>query len=377
MVEILGISLESRNERDRKIVRTSFIGILTNLLLAFIKATVGIASNSVAITADAVNNLSDALSSVITIIGTKLAGKKPDKKHPLGYGRVEYLTAMIIGGIVLYAGITAMTESIDKIVNPEEASYSVVTLVILVIAIIAKLLLGRYFISVGKKFNSSPLVASGTDAMLDSLLTTSVFLSAVAFMVWSISLEAYVGILIAVMIIKTGVTIMWETLNDLLGRRTDKGFAEDIKSTICDREEVIGAYDLILHSYGPEKIIGSVHIEVPNTLSMERLDRLEREISKDVFYKHNVVMAAIGIYTTNSDEKSARMREEVTKTVLSHEGVIQVHGFHIYGEERLMVFDMVLDYSVHDRDALYNRICSEISDRYPDYMVYINLDADM
>ena len=203
MADVLGFLSLSRNERDRTIIRTSFIGILTNLLLALFKGIVGVISNSVAVTADAVNNLTDALSSVITIIGTKLAGKKPDKKHPLGYGRIEYLTAMIIAGIVLYAGISAMLESVDRIINPQDVDYPTVTLVILGVAVIVKIVLGRYVRAVGRKVDSSPLVASGTDALWDAILSFSVFMSAIIFIVWNLAIEAFVGLVIGVMIIRT------------------------------------------------------------------------------------------------------------------------------------------------------------------------------
>ena len=378
MVDILEMLLPSRNERDKKIVRTSIIGIITNLLLAFFKGTIGVITNSVAVTTDVVNNLSDALSSVITIIGTKIAGKKPDKKHPLGYGRVEYLTAMIIAGIVLYAGITAMTESIDRIINPQEADYSVVVLVILGAAVIVKVILGRYVKTVGKSVNSDPLIASGTDAQLDAILSFSVFMSALIFMVWGIALEAYVGVIIGLFIIKTAIEMIWETLNDLLGRRAEKTLVDDIKSTVCDREGVNGAYDLILHSYGPEMIIGSVHIEVPDTMTMDEYDRIGREITRDVFKKQNVILSAVGAYTFDTkDEVAVRIRNEITEMVTSHDGVMQIHGFHIYRDEKAIVFDIIIDYSVKDRDSLYSQICSEVCSRYPDYKVFVTLDADV
>ena len=378
MTDLIDMIARPRNERDRIIIRTSLIGIIVNLLLAGLKGMIGIITNSIAVTTDAVNNLSDALSSLITIIGAKLAGKKPDKNHPLGYGRVEYLTAMIIAGIVLYAGITAITESIGKIINPEEADYSIVIVVLLGIAVVVKIVLGRYVKSVGKKVNSSPLVNSGTDALMDAILSFSVFLSAIIFMVWNLSLEAYVGAVIAIMIIKTAVEMIIETLNDLLGRRTDKDLVDNIIETICDRENVNGAYDLILHNYGPETTVGSVHIDVPDTLTMEELDKIERDITKDVYAKHEVIIAAVGIYTFNSkDDEAMRIRSDITDIVTSHEGVIQMHGFHIYRDDRTIVFDLIIDFSVAKREELYEHICSEVCEKYPDYKVYVTLDADL
>ena len=378
MTDLIDMIVRPRNERDRIIIRTSLIGIIVNLLLAAVKGTIGVITNSIAVTTDAVNNMSDALSSLITIIGAKLAGKKPDKKHPLGYGRVEYLTAMIIAGIVLYAGITAMLESVGKIINPEEADYSVVIVVLLGIAVVVKIFLGRYVKSVGKKVNSSPLVNSGTDALMDAILSFSVFMSAIIFMVWNLSLEAYVGVVIAVMIIRTAIEMIWETLNDLLGRRTDKDLMDNINATICNHENVLGSYDLVLHCYGPETTIGSVHIEVPDTMTMEELDRLERQITKDVYAEHDVIIAAVGIYTFDTgDEEAKRIRSDVTDIVMSHEGVLQMHGFHLYKDEMAMVFDLIIDFSLADRDELYEHICRDICEKYPEYKVYVTLDADL
>ncbi len=220
-------------EREKAIIRTSLIGIAANVFLAAFKAVVGIFSHSIAVILDAVNNLSDALSSLITIVGTKLAGRKPDKKHPLGYGRIEYLTAMIVAGIVLYAGITSLTESVKKIIHPEKPDYSAVSLIIIASAVVVKIILGRYVKGVGEKVNSGSLIASGSDAGFDAILSASVLASALIYMTTHISLEAYVGVVIAVIIIKSGIDMMKETLNDILGSRTDKELALTLKKTIC------------------------------------------------------------------------------------------------------------------------------------------------
>ena len=180
--------------REQVIVKTSIVGIVTNILLAAFKAAVGLISNSIAIILDAVNNLSDALSSVITIIGAKLAGTLPDKKHPLGHGRIEYLSSMLVSALVLYAGITALIESIKKISHPETANYSVLTLVILVVAIIVKLVLGKYVKTKGEQVNSGALIASGSDASFDAILSASVLACALLYLWCHISLEAYMGV---------------------------------------------------------------------------------------------------------------------------------------------------------------------------------------
>ena len=205
--------------RDKVITRTSIIGIAANVALAGFKAVVGILSNSIAIVLDAVNNISDAGSSVITIIGTKLAGKQPDRKHPFGHGRIEYMSAMIIAVLVLYAGITSLTESIGAILHPEEPSYGAAALVIVAVAVVVKIVLGRYVKGVGEKVNSDSLVNSGTDAMMDSVISASTLVAAVIFLLTGISLEAWLGVIISAVIIKAGIDMLRETLSELLGDR--------------------------------------------------------------------------------------------------------------------------------------------------------------
>ena len=223
--------------REKVVVKTSIISIISNIILVVFKASVGFLSNSIAIISDAVNNLSDVLSSVITIVGTKLAGKAPDKKHPYGYGRIEYMTSMIVSAIVLYSGITALVESIKKIINPEAAEYNVVTLIILVAGILVKYSLGMYVKKKGKEVNSDSLIASGSDAFNDAILSTSVLASAIVYMVFNISLEAYVGVLLSAFIVKAGLELIKESVDNMLGLRVESDFAKSIKREIAKEKK--------------------------------------------------------------------------------------------------------------------------------------------
>ena len=363
--------------REKIIIRTSIVGILANIILASAKALLGVFTNSIAITLDAVNNLTDALSSVVTIIGTKLASKEPDKNHPFGYGRIEYLTTMIIAAIILYAGLTALFESVDKIINPVEAEYDTIALVIMFIAILMKIALGKYFHAVGNKVNSKSLVASGTDALYDSLLTTSVLVSALIFMFAGISVEAYVGILISVFIAKAGIELIIEALNEILGSRADNELVDEIKKTICEEENVTGAYDLILHSYGPNRIVGSVHVEVPGEMNAVELDSLQRRIAKSVAEKHRVLMGAVGVYSLDNSPESKAIREDVMKTVMSHKEVVQAHGFRVDQKNKVINLDVIIDYDVKDRVSMFQQISGEIQEKYPDYRLELILDIDV
>ena len=227
--------------REKVIVRTSVIGILANILLVAFKMVVGLAANSIAVILDAINNLSDALSSVITIVGAKLAAKNPTRKHPLGYGRIEYISALLVAGIVLYAGITSAVESVKKIIHPEKADYTMISFIIIAAAVAVKLLLGLYVKSQGKKVNSGALTASGSDALFDAVLSVSVLASAIIYKIFGLSLEAYVGVVISIFIIKAGIEMMLDTLNELMGHRDDVELIKKIKKLISEDEDVRGA----------------------------------------------------------------------------------------------------------------------------------------
>ncbi len=369
---------ELQTNRDQVIVQTSMIGIIANVFLAGFKAFVGVISNSIAVTLDAVNNLSDALSSIITIVGTKLAAKKPDKKHPLGYGRIEYLSAMIVAAIVLYAGLTSFVESVKKIIHPEKPDYSVVSLIIIGTAVVVKLLLGRYVKAQGEKVNSGSLIASGSDALFDAILSASVLLSAVIFKLTGVSLEAYVGIVISCIIIKSGIEMLSETLDDILGSRADRGLVTEIRKTICEDEAVSGAYDLYLHAYGPEKYYGSVHVEVPDTMTADEIDLMERRVAENVYRKHGVAMTGIGIYSVNTKNDTVRdMRSNIRRIVSTHEGVLQTHGFYVDLEKKTINLDVILDFALEDREKTFAEIENDVQKAYPDFTLRLAMDIDV
>lgn len=364
-------------QRDRIIVRTSAIGISVNVLLAVFKAAVGLASHSIAVVLDAVNNLSDALSSIITIVGTKLSGKLPDRKHPLGYGRIEYLSAMIVAGIVLYAGITALVESVKKIIHPETPEYGTISLVIIAVAVVVKIVLGKYVKAQGKKVNSGALIASGSDALFDAVLSFSVLLSAIVFLLFKISLEAYVGAVISGFIIKAGLEMMSETVNEILGQRPDKETTAKIKRLLAEEPGVRGAYDLILYNYGPDKNLASVHLELPDTMTVEEVDRLTRKLERRIYRETGVILAGVGVYSCNTGNPEAkRLLDKVREMVLSHKWALGLHGFYVDFEEKKMRFDVVMSFDISPQDGL-KILYEEINRAYPDYDIFILPDIDV
>ncbi len=363
--------------REKTIVKTSVIGILANVFLAAFKAFVGFTSNSIAIVMDAVNNLSDAASSVITIVGTKLAGKEADRKHPFGYGRIEYISAMGISFLVLYAGITAFIESVKKIISPETPDYSFASIAIVTVAVLVKIILGRYVKSVGERVNSDSLINSGEDATLDSVISASTLVAALLYLFFNISLEAWLGALIAVVIIKSGIEMLSDTLSKILGERADAALAVEIKKTITGYPDVNGAYDLVLHNYGPDSYNGSVHIEVPDTLTADDLDRMLRKITVDVYQKHNVILTAIGIYSDNTHNPEAiEIREKVREIAKKNPYVIQMHAFYLDKTEKSIRFDIVVSFDAPDRHLVYQDVLERTQQEFPGYDIQIAMDVD-
>ena len=363
--------------REKTIVRTSLIGIIANVFLAAFKAVIGLMSNSIAIVLDAVNNISDAGSSLITIVGTKLAGREPDKKHPFGYGRIEYLSAMIISVIVLYAGITSFVESVKQIIHPETPDYNAVSLIIVAVAVVVKILLGRYVKGVGEKVNSDSLINSGEDATLDSVISASTLVAAVIFLIFHVSLEAWLGAIISLVIIKSGIEMLRDTISQILGERNDVELARAIHETVMSFPDVQGAYDLVLNNYGPDTWNGSIHIEVPDTYSANQLDQLNREIIMKVLYDHHVLLTAISVYSVNTqDEEVIRTKEKVREIVFAHEYVRQMHGFYLLKEKKTMRFDIVISFDAKDRREVYTGVVADVKKAFPDYELQVAMDTD-
>ncbi len=368
---------ETQAARNRGIVTTSVIGIVANLFLVAFKGAVGLASNSIAILLDAVNNLTDALSSVITIIGARAAAKEPDREHPLGHGRIEYLSALLVAVLVLYAGLSSLVESVKKMLHPETPQYSAVGLIIIAVAVFVKILMGQYVKRRGRQLNSEALAASGSDASFDALLSVSVLASALIFLRTGISLEAYVGTLISMMIVRSGYGMIRDTLDEILGKRPDTELVRKIRSLIMEEHVVIGAYDLFVTDYGPERRYGVVHLELPDTMTVEEVDALTRRIQKRVKEVTGIQISTVGVYAHNTkDAVAAEMRHTVEHIALSHAWILQIHGFYAETAKKYMRFDAVVDFTKSRADAV-DALRREVEAAYPGYRVDITADADV
>lgn len=363
--------------REKIIVRTSMIGIVANVFLVIFKTTIGLLSNSIAIVLDAVNNLSDVASSLITIVGTKLAGKEPDKKHPFGHGRIEYLSAMLIAVIILYAGITSLFESGKQIIHPETPEYNPVSLIIIGVAVVVKIILGFYVKRVGKNVNSDSLINSGEDATLDAVISFSTLVAAGIFLFFQISLEAILGAIISVVILKSGISMLKSTISQLLGEQSDIEIAKKIQKTVMQFPNVLGVYDLVLNNYGPNRWNGSLHIEVPDTLAVADLDQLLREIAIKVIRTHQVLLTAIGVYSVNTKDKEVvAAQKKVKEIALAHKYIRQVHGFYLMKEQKRMRFDLVVSFDAENREEAFRAAVEDIKKAFPGHELQVAMDAD-
>ncbi len=373
----MNVCYNSMMNRQTAIVWTSVIGIVTNVVLVGFKMVVGLLAGSIAIILDAVNNLTDVLSSVVTIIGTKLAARCPDEGHPYGHGRIEYLTTLLVGVIILATGIMAMVESIPKIIHPELANYSWATIVVVAAAIIVKLILGLYVRRAGKRFASSSLVASGLDALFDAILSFATLIGIIVTLAFHISIDGILGALISLFIIKTSVEILFEASNEILGCTADRELMRKIKDLICGFDEVSGAYDLMLHSYGPTELIGSVQIQVPDHLTAKEIHHLTQEIAHRIYAKYNVNLT-IGIYAENSDAPAHReIRECALGIVNVYPEIRQMHGLYIDDERKLITFDIVMPVQCPRKTEIKNRVSRGIRKSFSDYKCLITIDIDL
>lgn len=364
-------------DRIKVIFRTSVIGIAMNVFIATFKMIVGVISGSIAIVMDGVNNFSDAASSLITIIGAALAGRPADKKHPFGYGRIEYFSALIISALVMYAGITALVEAVKSIISPEPVEYSTVTIIIVVVAIFIKLFLALFTKKQGEKVNSDALIASGKDAIMDVLVSTTTLIAIGIYKLWNVGIEGYLAVIIAIVIIKAGIELLMENISKIIGEPAEIDLVIEIKKVINSFEGVNGVYDLILNDYGPGVYFASVHVEVDEHMSAKKMDQLTREITDKVRSECDVIISAVGFYSKNEDDATvADMEKHVREVALSEKAIHGLHGFYVDLVKKHIRFDLVISFSADDRKAVFDDMLDKIQALYPDYDIKAGMDMD-
>lgn len=362
--------------RKKEVIKVSVISIATNFLLVVFKAIIGFISGSISILMDALNNLSDALSSTITIVGTILASKAPDKEHPYGHGKIEYISSTIISIIIMITAISSLYESFTKILHPEAVNYTPIIIMLITVGIFVKLFLGKFVIKKGRILNSNSLVASGSDALFDAIISVSTLVGAIISYAFNINLDGYLGAFISIYIFKAGYEIIKSSLDGIIGTRISKETSQKLKMTIQKYDGVLGIYDLIIHEYGPEKMIGSVHIEVNDNLTAKEIHSLTRKISEDVFSNYGIILT-IGIYATNtSNEEYAKIKREIQKIVSTYPTIKQIHGYYVDSDEKSVSCDFIFDFKEKNAFDIKKQIEESLTNKYPEYRFNIVIDND-
>lgn len=363
-------------ERKKIIINTSIKGIIVNILLVGFKLFIGFIANSIAILLDAINNLTDSLSSIITIIGIHLSAKAPDKEHPYGHGRIEYFTSIIIGLIILIAGIASLKESISSILSPKSPHYTIYTITVIITAIIVKILLGTYVKKVGRKINSGSLIASGTDALFDAILSTGTLVAAISYILFKINIDGLIGLIISLFILKASIQLLKETSSELIGTRVNRELSRKIKNKINSYDKVEGTYDLLLHNYGPMQMIGSAHIQVNDKMTAKEIHLLTKEIETKIYKEFGIILT-IGIYASNtSDKETLKIKKDIESIISQYKEVLQTHGLYIDETNKLINFDIIIDFNTKNKEKIKRNIISKLKEIYPKYTYYITIDND-
>lgn len=361
--------------RDHEIIKASIIGIVGNMLLVAFKLVIGFFSHSIAIILDGVNNATDALSSIITIVGTKLAARRPDRHHPFGYGRIEYLTSVVIAIIILVAGFLSLRESIQKIIDPGHPSYSAITITIIIVAIIAKVFLGICFNHYGKKTKSEALIASGIDSNYDAVLSAGTLVVAFAQNIWNLNIDGIVGLIISFVVLKAGFEVLRDALGPIIGLPESKKLVDSIVSYASSFSPVEGVHDVIMDDFDPNKVIGSMRIEVPDDMEAWRIHELTREISSGIAEKFGISMT-IGIYATNRAGMFANMRASLDRIVNENANIRQVHGFYCDAQNKICYFDLVIAFNVNG-ESIKASVVDALKKAYPAYSFDVEIDRSL
>lgn len=368
-----------KNPETRKAygVLCGSVGIFLNIFLFAFKLLAGTLSKSIAITADAINNLSDAGSSVITLLGFKMAGQKPDPDHPFGHGRIEYLSGLFVSIAILIMAYELIVSSIQKIIHPVAPNSSPLVLLILVVSIGVKIYMAFYNHSIGKKIDSAAMLATATDSLSDTLATTVVLISTIFTMLTKINIDGYCGVLVGLFIFYAGFNAAKETISPLLGQPPEKEFVKQIETITLASPHVLGLHDLIVHDYGPGRVMISLHAEVPasgNILDLhDEIDNLEKKLGSELQCEAVIHMDPI----MNDDEETIRLKNSVTNIIRKYDEKISIHDFRIVKgtTHTNLIFDMLLpmDYKIADSE-IADIISMKISEAFPNHFCVIQVD---
>lgn len=354
------------DSREGTVVTVSGLNILVNLIFAAIKVVIGLAVSSIAIVSEGVNNATDSATSLITIVGTKLSAKHPTEKHPFGFGRIEYLTSLLISVLILFTGAELMESSVKRIFEPQEMSISYVTMAIIAVSALVKLALGLYTIKEGRRVDSSSLVALGTECRSDSVVSVITLVTALVFLVFRVSLDAYAGIIMSLIVLKAGFEVLKETLSDILGQAGEKELAQELYRIIRAEPLVLNAADMMLHNYGPDAYSGSVNVEIDHSKTVEEVYAALHELQLRIMHEKHITMV-FGIYAVDRDHAQIRqLREQVAAFVREQKHVTSYHALYIHPNGKDLYVDLVVDYDLADWEALRKEFTAYMAELYPD-----------
>lgn len=339
--------------REAEIVRASILSIVGNFLLAVVKGITGTLTGSIAITLDAVNSLTDAMASVIAIVGTKLAGRPASHEHPFGYGRVEYLTSIVIAALILSAGLSSFTEALRSLRHPTTPQYTVVTLAVVALAAAVKFGLGFFLTRKGKELNSGSLVGSGTDSLMDGGVSTATCVAGILYLEVGLQIESVLAAGIAILIIRSGGHLLFETISKLLGERADPSIVSKVEREARSIEEVRLASGVALQDYGPDLLAGSIHVTVDGQMTVAEFDDIARDVQSHVYETCGVVLLGVTPYPDAPiDESVKEVRATVARIVWGHEHVIELRGLYVDAETHTIRFDAITGFGAGKREAL-------------------------
>ena len=353
-------NIESTEVRTRYGMLTSVVGIFCNVLLFSVKLTIGLILSSLAVTADAFNNLSDAASSIISFIGVKMAGKPADAEHPFGHGRIEYIAALIVSFLVIEVGFTFFKSSISKILHPEEISFDLVPFVILILSILIKLWMAFFNNKLGKRIDSKVMLATAADSLGDVITTSATVLSIIICHFTSINVDAIAGLIVSAIVIWSGISIAKDTLEPLIGERVPAELYQKITDIVESYDGIVGTHDLIVHNYGPNRSMATIHAEVPNDINIdvshEIIDKIERDVKKDL----NILLVIHMDPVEMRDEEVLSLREKTSRIVHALDPELNFHDFRVLkeNEQRNLIFDLVIPDSYSEKDA--NRVMHQL-----------------
>lgn len=364
------------NEREGVITAVSALGIAVNLLIAAAKVVLGLFASSIAIVSEGVNNASDAMTSVLTLVGSRLAGKHPDAKHPFGYGRVEYLTSLVIAGLILFTGIEMLIGSVRLIFEPSELNVSVPALAVVAVSAVIKFLLGVFTVSAGKRSGSGALVGVGLDCRNDSFISVVTILSAVIFIVSGVSVDAYVGALMSLLVVKAGFDVLRDTVSELLGRPGDAELAAKLYREIRSTPGILGAVDMMLHNYGPDAYSGSVNVEIDHEKTVGEVYDFLHALQLRIMREYNVTLV-FGVYAVDGDHEEVRViRQRIAEFVRAHEHVKSFHAVYLDPASPRLYCDLIVDYELHDWSLLRGEFTDFMLESFPEHELVLTIETE-